>query len=206
MTERSRSGKAARAKVSDEARFLLRWIRNPLRTGAVVPSSKSLAKAMAAEVPVEALDDPATAVVELGPGTGVVTQALIEAGVAEERLVLLEYSPEFCSHLCARFPRATIVQGDAYSPDKTFQEVMAGRERIATVSSLPLMARPDEERRAALAHHLQRMAPGRPFIQFTYAPTFPVHPQAVEAHVSVGRWVKLNLPPARVLVYRRAVA
>ncbi|MFD2238881.1 class I SAM-dependent methyltransferase [Aureimonas populi] len=192
-----------RRGIREEAHFILGWLRRPLRTGAVLPSSRALAQTMAAEVPLATLDE-ASVVVELGPGTGVVTQALIEAGVPEEKLVLVEYSPEFCKRLRLRFPRARIVEGDAYRPGPAFEKALAGRRTVATVSSLPLMTRPDTEREAALSHHLGRMAPGAPLVQFTYALTLPVAPARIAAKVETTRWVKRNLPPARVLVYRRS--
>lgn len=184
---------------SHEGRFLRNWLRNPLKTGAVFPSSRALAEAMARPVPL----DGEGVVVELGPGTGVMTQALLDRGIAPERLVLIEYSPDFCTLLAARFPGVRIVQGDAYEPGGSFDDALAGRPIDAVVSSLPLMARPDAAREAALDHHLSRMAPRAPFIQFTYAPTLPVRPERVGARVEIGPYVKRNLPPARVLVYRR---
>src|SRR5512138_771184 len=97
--------------VDDEVRFIASWLQHPLKVGAVSPSGKALAQAIAAEV------DPAVPgpVVELGPGTGPVTEALVARGVAEERLVLVEYNPDFCKLLRRRFPKATVIQGDAYT-------------------------------------------------------------------------------------------
>ena len=77
--------------------------------GAVMPSSKMLARTMAQYVDVES-EGP---VVELGPGTGAITNALIEHGVDQKRLVLVEYNPSFCALLRDRYPQATVVQGDA---------------------------------------------------------------------------------------------
>ena len=76
-------------RFDDEVHFLRSWIEKPLTTGAVMPSSKVLARTMAAYV------DPKSKgpVVELGPGTGAVTQALVEHGVDPARLVLVEFNP-----------------------------------------------------------------------------------------------------------------
>ena len=101
----------AKAKLGDEARFIKSWIDDPRRTGSVTPSSPALAKRMASFVDPEQSGP----VIEIGPGTGPVTEALIERGIDESRLILVEYSPEFCELLSKRFPRATIVQGDAYA-------------------------------------------------------------------------------------------
>ena len=98
-------------RLDDEVHFIRSWIERPLSIGAVKPSSKMLARTMARYV------DPHSEgpVVELGPGTGPVTEALVEAGIAPARLVLLEFNPTFCRILRARYPEATLVQGDAYS-------------------------------------------------------------------------------------------
>ncbi len=79
--------------------------------GAVMPSGKLLARTMAQYVDVNS----AGPVVELGPGTGAITNALIEHGVDQKRLVLVEYNPGFCALLRDRYPQAKVVQGDAYA-------------------------------------------------------------------------------------------
>src|ERR1700749_2916351 len=94
----------------DEVAFIRHWIDKPLSMGAVTPSSKVLARAMARYVDVDAPGP----VIELGPGTGAVTKALVEHGVEPERLVLVEFNPSFCRLLRTRYPEATVIQGDAY--------------------------------------------------------------------------------------------
>src|SRR5438093_10580888 len=96
-------------RLDDEVRFLRSWIEKPLHMGAVMPSGKLLARTMAQYVDVES-DGP---VVELGPGTGAITSALIEQGVDQKRLVLVEYNHSFCSLLRDCYPHATVVHGDA---------------------------------------------------------------------------------------------
>ena len=98
-------------RLDDEVRFIRSWIERPLTIGAVTPSGKILARTMARYVDPDS-DGP---VVELGPGTGPVTEALVQAGVAPSRLVLVEFNAGFCRILRSRFPDATLVQGDAYS-------------------------------------------------------------------------------------------
>lgn len=179
----------------DEARFIKSWFDKPLVTGAISPSSPALAKMMARYV------DPRAdgLVVELGPGTGPVTQALIERGVAEDRLVLVEYDPDFCALLAKKFPKARIVQGDAYG---FFESEQAVEGAAAIVSSLPLFTKPEERRIVLVEKALERAAGHAPFIQFTYAvmSPLPLDEARVEAHVSPRVW--LNVPPARVWVYR----
>jgi phosphatidylethanolamine/phosphatidyl-N-methylethanolamine N-methyltransferase len=185
-------------RFDDEARFLRSWLERPLLTGAVTPSGKMLARTMASYV------DPRIPgpVVELGPGTGPVTDALIRRGVAQDRLVLVEYNPEFCKLLKRRFPKATIVQGDAYDLRETLAGVLS-EPAAATVSSLPLFTKPMERRLDLMQAAQETMHPDGPFIQFTYAvvPPIPARSEHYTARPSNRVW--LNLPPARVWVYRR---
>jgi phosphatidylethanolamine/phosphatidyl-N-methylethanolamine N-methyltransferase len=185
-------------RFEDEARFLRTWLERPLLTGAVTPSGKMLARTMASYV------DPRIPgpILELGPGTGPVTDALVRRGIAQDRLVLVEFNPEFCRLLKRRFPKATIVQGDAYDLRETLTGVLP-EAAAATVSSLPLFTKP-MERRLDLMHMAQEMMhPDAPFIQFTYAvvPPIPARSEHYTARPSNRVW--LNLPPARVWVYRR---
>lgn len=195
-----KSRQAARAdgsKFDDEARFLRSWLEKPLMTGAVAPSGKALARTMASYV------DPMAKgpVIELGPGTGPVTDALVNRGIEQERLVLIEFNPDFCKLLTRRFPRATIVHGDAYGIEKTLAGVL-DIPACGVVSSLPLFTRPVAERIALLQQAQALMQPRAPFIQFTYAviPPIPKRPGAFTMAGSSRVW--RNIPPARVWVYR----
>ena len=100
-----------RLRLDDEVRFIRSWMERPLAIGAVTPSGRPLARTMARYV------EPAQTgpVIELGPGTGPVTEALVEQGIDPARLVLVEFNPTFCQLLRVRFPTATVVQGDAYA-------------------------------------------------------------------------------------------
>lgn len=189
-----------RDPLEDEARFLRSWLERPLVTGAVTPSGRMLARTMASYV------DPRTdgPVVELGPGTGPVTEALIRRGVEQERLVLVEFNPRFCQLLRQRFPRATVVCGDAYS----IRETIGGLIEVpcaATISSLPLFTKPLEQRLELLQSAHALMRPNAPFVQFTYAvvPPIPARCEAGSYTASRSDKIWLNLPPARVWVYRR---
>lgn len=184
-------------RFEDEARFLRSWIERPLVTGAVTPSGKMLARTMASYV------DPRVPgpVVELGPGTGPVTDALVRRGVAQDRLVLIEYNPDFCRLLQRRFPKATIVQGDAYDIRASLDGVIS-EPAAATVSSLPLFTKSPEVRMELLGAAHDLMHPNAPFIQFTYAVVPPV-PPSPDYTAKASNRIWLNLPPARVWVYRR---
>jgi len=183
--------------LDDEARFLKSWLENPLKTGAVAPSGKALAARMAGSID-PTLPGP---IVELGPGTGPVTQALLARGVAPERLFLVEYSLDFVALLRARFPKVNVIRGDAYSLAETLRPHIS-EPAAAVVSSLPLLTRPDKDRLRLLDAAFNLMLPGSPFVQFTYMNASPV-PLAEGFHAAVSRRIWKNLPPARVWTYRR---
>ena len=192
----SRKQPLGRDRFEDEARFLRSWLERPLVTGALTPSSKMLARVMASYV------DPRQPgpVVELGPGTGPVTDAIVRRGVAQDRLVLVEFNPEFCKLLKRRFPKATVVEGDAYDIGRTLEGLS---DAAATVSSLPLLTKPMEQRIALMRGAFDLMAPNAPFIQFTYAVVPPIPARAPDYAAEPSNRIWLNLPPARVWVYRR---
>lgn len=184
-------------RLEDEMQFIRSWIEKPLSTGAVMPSSKALARTMARYV------DPQSngPVIELGPGTGPVTEALVSHGVDPARLVLVEFNPDFCRLLRTRYPAATVVQGDAYRLRRllgTFVKDPAA----AVVSGLPLVTKPLRTRLRLISDAMALMTPGAPFVQFTYAmvPPIPKALSGIKGEASELIW--LNLPPARVWVYR----
>ncbi|QPF84901.1 methyltransferase [Bradyrhizobium genosp. L] len=185
-------------RLDDEVRFLRSWIEKPLHMGAVMPSGRLLARTMAHYVDAEA-EGP---VVELGPGTGAITNALIEHGVDQKRLVLVEYNPGFCALLRERYPQARVVQGDAYRLRDTLWDVMKA-PASAVVSGLPLVTKPMLTRLKLIRDAFLALAPGAPFVQFTYsvAPPIPKSLPGVSTEASERIW--MNLPPARVWVYRK---
>ena len=185
-------------RLDDEVRFLRSWIEKPLRMGAVMPSGKVLARTMAQYVDVDSTGP----VVELGPGTGAITSALLDHGIDQKRLVLVEFNPAFCALLRERYPQATVVQGDAYALRDTLWNVLK-QPAAAVVSGLPLVTKPMLTRLKLIRDAFVAMSPGAPFVQFTYsvAPPIPKTLPGVSTEASERIW--MNLPPARVWVYRK---
>jgi phosphatidylethanolamine/phosphatidyl-N-methylethanolamine N-methyltransferase len=156
-------------RIDDEVRFIRSWIERPLTIGAVTPSGKILARTMARYVD----PDSNGPVVELGPGTGPVTEALVRAGVAPSRLVLVEFDAGFCRILRSRFPDATLVQGDAYSLRRLLEALLL-QPAAAVVSGLPLVTKPLKMRLRLIRDAFDLMLPGAPFVQFTYSVASPL--------------------------------
>jgi phosphatidylethanolamine/phosphatidyl-N-methylethanolamine N-methyltransferase len=180
---------------------VVRFIRTWSTTGAIAPSGRALARRMVAHI------DPAGAgpILELGPGTGVVTRAMIERGIAPERIVAVEYNPDFCAIMARRHPKVRVVEGDAYDLTATLAGVHDG-PFAAAVSSLPLLLRQPPDRRGLILAVLSRLAPGGALAQFSYSPKPPVPPSPTDYRLDGSGWIVINMPPARVWTYRRAGA
>jgi phosphatidylethanolamine/phosphatidyl-N-methylethanolamine N-methyltransferase len=182
--------------VADNFRFLKALITSPKAVGAVIPSSPTLARAMARQI-----EPAAGPVLEIGPGTGVISEAILERGVAPSQLTLVEYDEELAGHLAARFPRVQVIQGDAFDLDHSLRG-HGGMPFGAIVSSLPLLNHPMAQRLAYMEAVTRRLAPGAPLIQFSYGAHAPVVPPPGFAVVRAAQ-VWANIPPAKVWVYRR---
>lgn len=189
---------AARRPAIERLAFLRSLVDNPAITGAVAPSGPALSRLMAS------FADPEDSrpVLELGPGTGVVTTALIEHGIAPERIVAVEFNPTFCNLLVERFAGVSVIRGDAYNLDATLPPDQSG-PFSTVISSLPLLTRPPEVRRALIEQALERTVPDGQLIQFSYSVLPPVKPVAGRFIVRRSKWVMMNLPPAQIWVYRR---
>lgn len=176
---------------------IVRFIRTWGTTGAIAPSGKALARRLTDHIDASS-NEP---VLELGPGTGVVTRAMIERGVAPERIVAVEFNPDFCRILEARYPRIQVVRGDAYDLSRALDGRYDG-PFSAAVSSLPLLLRPPSDRRELVLDVLSRLAPGGALAQFSYSPKPPVPYSPDEYALAGSGWIVLNMPPARVWTYR----
>jgi phosphatidylethanolamine/phosphatidyl-N-methylethanolamine N-methyltransferase len=189
-----------RAKLSATTLFLQELVSTPREVGAILPSSKQLATAMASWLP---MDSDCWAL-ELGPGTGVVTEALIARGLREDRLIAIEQSPKMADHLRETFPRARIITGDAFQLDKLLEQHAPQAGHIPAVfSSLPLL---NFEPHIAemLAKKIHALLPtGGKFVQYTYdlgkkQPKAAAHFRYLDSKV-----IWLNVPPARVSAYEK---
>jgi phosphatidylethanolamine/phosphatidyl-N-methylethanolamine N-methyltransferase len=184
---------------ADAVGFFRAWLSNPLRVAAVVPSGRALSDAMTAEISAET-----GPVIELGPGTGSFTRALLARGVAQENLALIEYGSEFAAQLRFRFPRARTLWMDAARLKDV--ELFGGALAGATVSGLPVLSMPPRKVIAILDGAFAKMRPDGVLFQFTYAPTCPV-PRALLDRLGLKATriahTLANLPPASVYRIRR---
>lgn len=174
--------------------FAREFISHPRQMGALFPSSRALARRMAGQVP-----EGEGIVVELGPGLGSVTAALLARGIPAENIWAIEYSPRLALQLRQRFPGVHVIEGDA---SHLSQLIGPHPERIrAIVSSLPLRSLPKPTVQAIFAELRKVAEPSTVFVQFTY------HFRSACSHLPLAfvpchrSFVPLNIPPARVDAY-----
>lgn len=194
MTQSARQTEGKRS--GDWARFLASWVRHPGQMGAIAPSSPSYCAMMVRHATTE-IEGP---ILELGPGLGVVTRALLDAGVAPERITSIEYDADFARTLKQRFPRVNVIQGDGFDLDSTLGE-RRGEKFAAILLAIPIVGFNQEKRQALLRDHFSRLRPGGNVTQLSYLLTAPVKPLPGVFSVSSSPVVWDNIPPARVWVY-----
>jgi phosphatidylethanolamine/phosphatidyl-N-methylethanolamine N-methyltransferase len=178
----------------DFSRFFKSWIRNPLAMGAFAPSGRSLAKLMAKGV------EPGARVLELGAGTGTVTEALLAKGVHAADLYVVERDPQLVEILERRFPRCHVICADALTLAERFA---AGPSFDFVISGLPLVLFSADNRMRVLQQAFDLLKPSGRFHQFTYAGRCPIDRQlrsALHAESVLMGIAAINLPPA--FVYR----
>ncbi len=175
--------------------FAREFLRHPRQIGAVCPSSPVLARRIASLVP------PGRGLVlELGPGGGAVTAALLRHGIAAKDLVLLERSDALVRQLARRFPGVRLIHGDAAR--LASYDVLRSRHVRAVVSSLPLRSLPAPQVRAILDQISAIAGPDTVFIQFSYALHASYLGMARGFEREFSHLVWRNLPPARVESFR----
>ncbi len=188
------------AAIADSGLLLREWFFNPQRTGAVAPSSPQLAAAMARWLP----PNPDSFVLELGPGTGAVTEALMANGLREDRLVAIENNPTLAKLLRKRFPRAQIITGDAWHLDYLLRNRHEAIESVgAVVSSLPLLNFPPEKAEELAEKIRDILEPQGTWVQYSYAIGKGRSRGASRFQLIASKIVWFNLPPARVHVFQK---
>lgn len=182
---------------SESALFLRQLLTNPREVSAISPSSPWLARAMASGIKPHL-----GPVVEFGPGTGRLTEAILARGVAPQDLTLFEMNGDFVDHLRARFPGVHVHHGPAQDAPN-----ILGKAVAKVVSGLPLLSMPMALRRSIVAAAFAILSPKGAMVQFTYGLQPPLPPEELAGlglRVVQGAKVWRNLPPARVYRLYRA--
>lgn len=187
--------------IAETLTFFQEWLRSPLRVAAVAPSSRALARLITGEISRDT-----GPIIELGPGTGAFTRALLARGVRPQDLALIEAGSEFAVALQARYPAARTLWMDAARLRTV--ELFDGQPAGAVVSGLPLLSIAPRKVMAILIGAFAKMRPDGAFYQFTYGPRCPVPPRMLD-HLGLQAerigGTLANLPPASVYRLRRIV-
>ena len=185
-------------KFDDELRFIRGMMSTPKTVGAIMPTSGRMAARMASIIDTGS----GLPVLELGPGTGVITKAILDKGVKPEDLVSVEYSSEFVRHLRGKYPGVNFINGDAFSLAETLK-TYRGQKFDCVISGIPLLNFPMHQR-VTLIEDLLRLIPvGRPVVQFSYGPISPVVARPDSYAIKHFDFVVRNIPPAQIWHYRK---
>lgn len=190
-------GNLNKLRLPAEGLFFARWLAAPHKVGALIPASRYLARAMAEQIVPES-----GLVVELGAGTGSVTRALIAAGLAREKLVVVERDPAFCRLLMSSFPGVAVLCGDALGLRALLAPLgIAGAAAI--VSSLPLLSMPGPMRQRIVEECFALLPSNGTLVQYTYGAFSPLRRRKSGLKGEIAERVWRNFPPAAVWRFRR---
>ncbi|BAT57768.1 hypothetical protein GJW-30_1_00278 [Variibacter gotjawalensis] len=182
--------------------FVRSFMKSARAVGAIAPSGRQLADVITSEI-----SRSVAPVIELGPGTGVFTRAMLDRGLEQEDIALIEYGSDFVRHLQIRFPNTHIQWMDAGWLSRV--ELFGHGKTGAVVSGLPLLAMPPKKVMQILDGAFTHLRPGGVFYQFTYAPVCPI-PRAILDRMGLKATrfggACSNLPPAAVYRIRRRPA
>lgn len=187
-----------RSELSDRLKFLAAMFRSPRRVSSVTPTSRQTAVEMARPIDCRS----GLPVLELGPGTGPVTRAILDRGVAPGDLYAIEQSADLCRHLEKAFPGVNVIHGDAFDLDTTLAATGVSLFDCA-ISGIPLLSFGPERSDALLMSAIGRVPPGRPMVQITYSAKAPLQPSDPRVRMHRSARVVRNLPPASVWLYSR---
>ncbi len=189
-------------QASKSGHFGREWLRAPLQVGALAPSSTGLSQAIT-----EGLAEEHGPVLELGPGTGVITGAILDRGVPQQQLSIIEASEGFAAALTDRYRGVNVIHGDAARVRHLSPFGPAGAGSI--ICGLPLVSMTPGKILRVLAGSFSSLRSGGEFRLFTYAPYCPV-PDAIRTRLGLvarrAAFVTLNMPPATVYILERKAA
>jgi len=175
--------------------FFKRWLANPLQMGSIIPSSATFSRLIAERVQY----GPDEVVVELGAGTGTVTRALLAAGIAPEKLVVVEIVPDMAAHLRTNFPGVNVVCGDGFELPRVLEQARAGRVGDV-ICGIPLVMLPFPTQQKIVAAMLEA-SPLRGFLHLSYCITSPLPSEKLGLTGKRLAWTMKNFPPGGVWRY-----
>ena len=186
------------ARAVDKRRFFVELLRRPREIGAILPSSRFLEHRLVRQ----ASASTAKVIVELGPGTGGTTRALLASMPADGRLLAIELNPKFARSLrTIDDPRLVVCEGTAVDLHKFLKEHGLSRPN-AVVSGIPFSTLPPPSAHAVMAAVYDTLAPDGRFV--AYQIRNKVHSLG-RTHFGRGQvQTELrNIPPVRVYTWTK---
>jgi phosphatidylethanolamine/phosphatidyl-N-methylethanolamine N-methyltransferase len=178
--------------------FFRQWLRSPKSMGAVIPSSRVLARAVTEAVQWR----PGQHIIELGAGTGAISQGLINAGLPPEALMMIELDQPLFRYLRGRFPAVKVVNGDATRLVDIARQ--HGITEVGTVvSGLPMVTMPLAFQRAIIGQSFELLGADGCLLQYSYSPVSPIPARRLGVDAQLVKFVVRNVPPATVWRFRR---
>ena len=178
----------------DSYLFLKSWFSSPKQMGTLFPSTSKTGQKIA-----DLIKDPENVlVVELGAGTGQVTEKILDGGVPPENFATVEYDPRFCKELHKKFPDiSTILNIDAADVIAHLPSKFIGCTDYL-ISTLPLLTLGETKARKIVEEIFKVLKPNGVYIQVTLSPFKPKYIEdfgLVATKLCVS-W--LNMPPMHV--------
>ena len=184
-------------EVKETELFFRQWLRSPKSMGSIIPSSMALARAVTSAVAWE----PGQTVVELGAGTGAISQGLLEKGMPSEALMMIELDEQLYDYLRNRFPGVRVVHGDATKlADIVAEQGVGGVSTV--VSGLPMVNMPFDFQRAIVEESFKSLNPDGFLLQYSYSPISPIPAKKLGVKAEIVHFVLRNVPPATVWRFR----
>ena len=194
----------------DAVHFFGRFLKTPGQVGAVLPSSRYLARELVGELAALGEGD---LVVEYGPGTGAITRRIAQTLPAGVRYLGIELEVSFVNKLRHHFPQLAFHHGSVADVERILGDVGAGRP-ARIISGLPFASLPRAVQDAVVEGTARVLQAHGQFRTFQYVHAYPLQTaqrfrRAMAAHFSTyqrSRPVVRNVPPAYVLAYANPTA
>ena len=180
------------------ALFFRAWLRAPLSIASLVPSSRATGEAFARVLEPHGEGD----ILELGSGTGAISQTLLAAGIPERRLIMVEREPDLAAHLRRRFPAVRTIEGDAADLDALLS-AHGIRHLSAVVSSLPIVWFSLDAQASILRACFDRLGAAGEFLQMTNQPASPLPMRKLKIAGERASTIWRNFPPSFIWRYWR---
>ena len=191
--------------MKENIEFLQAFIKNPLKVGAITPSSPELAREMLKGIE----PDENNIILELGVGTGAITK-FVEEKVPDEKSYLgVELDGTLVNSLNVRFPHLKILKGNACELDKIHEKSELGKVSYI-ICCLPFVSMPNDVGEKVLSEIEKFMSQGCLLRTFQYAHGYYM-PSAIKLREFMRRrygksqkspLIVKNVPPAYVLTWQ----